>query len=813
MMFSPPSSPSVLASTSRHNIIQPQQLNQDRRQKSLRLFLGHQSDNEAASDDDFDAFQHAEDDSDSDIDLLSMPRGSSSSRTLQPGRLQPRRSANNNQHSPARAFASLRAYDQDEDALDSLFSPSKGTAKRSRMGKSPRKVASLPAAATTKQQAAASAAIPATPTKRQKGFLIQGNVTPSRAFSIFKAAKQRSQQRQQHGLMTPPTSSPLRPIILNSFDQGYRHVEASPSRCRAAYACSQQLSSSPSRSSNDQSYYPTQSSQHRSDFGASPLRRAIAPSAFSEDRCISSSFSQSLHRLRLGQSLRSSSGLSSVPHRFSATRPPVFDATSFLETFVSPGFCVAQIPRSADDEILSHPVCATYSYSSRAVNPSAQWLAVGDDEGRITLLNTLPWQDISAEHTSSNPQWQASSTSAVFELAWRFDDRSILSGASDFSIRSWDTEYQKCTAMFQGHRGSPRTIVYDPTTNGDGGCGMVFASAARDGTIRIWDARTSSRHVVVGDDGEEDCIGIRPVLTIDAAHSAGPASTATSSGKGRKFTRNGAASVVSRPATKRLKRQPLPAGITALSYLPDGEGHKLLSGGSANGIIKCWDLRHVRQSQPSAAVLQVDTQAALREPIMSTWDTPDVSLLAPSSRFARAHGISQIIASSTSLYASCTGGKIYSLPLSTFLDSHLNPSEVQTLYDPVQCQNTLFSRMALFDDRFLAVACNTGNVALWDVSISRDPKEQSAPVRGPEIDSEEETRAAQSMDMGFAKRSQQPGMAILAEGHAKNAEVNAVAWANGPNGPTLSSCGDDAMIRTWHADRVARDGITQAAQE
>uniref|UniRef100_V5ERD9 Uncharacterized protein n=1 Tax=Kalmanozyma brasiliensis (strain GHG001) TaxID=1365824 RepID=V5ERD9_KALBG len=369
----------------------------------------------------------------------------------------------------------------------------------------------------------------------------------------------------------------------------------------------------------------------------------------------------------------------------------------------------------ADDEILSHPVCATYSYSSRAVNPSAQWLAVGDDEGRITLLNTLPWQDISAEHTSSNPQWQASSTSAVFELAWRFDDRSILSGASDFSIRSWDTEYQKCTAMFQGHRGSPRTIVYDPTTNGDGGCGMVFASAARDGTIRIWDARTSSRHVVVGDDGEEDCIGIRPVLTIDAAHSAGPASTATSSGKGRKFTRNGAASV--------------------------------------------------------------------------------------------------IIASSTSLYASCTGGKIYSLPLSTFLDSHLNPSEVQTLYDPVQCQNTLFSRMALFDDRFLAVACNTGNVALWDVSISRDPKEQSAPVRGPEIDSEEETRAAQSMDMGFAKRSQQPGMAILAEGHAKNAEVNAVAWANGPNGPTLSSCGDDAMIRTWHADRVARDGITQAAQE
>lgn len=812
-MFSPPSSPSVLASTSRHNIIQPQHLNQDRRQKSLRLFLGHQSDDESASDDDLNTLRYAEDDSDSDADYLGMPSGSSSSRTLQPGRLQPRRSGDNGLHSPARETASFRAYDQDEDALDTLSSPCKRPSKRLRIGKSPRKGASFPAAATTKQQAAASAAIPATPTKRQKGFLVQGNVTPSRAFSIFKAAKQRSQQRQQHGLMTPPTSSPLRPIILDSFDQDCRYVEASPSRRRAAYASSQQLPSSPSRLSNDHPYALTQSSQLRSGFGASPSRRTIAPSAFSEDRCVNSSFSQSLHRLRLGQSLRSGSGLSSALHRLSAARPPVFDATSFLETFVSPASCVAQIPRSADEEILSHPVCATYSYSSRAVNPSAQWLAVGDDEGRITLLNTLPWQDVSAEQSATNPQWQASSTSAVFELAWRFDDRSILSGASDFSIRSWDTEYQKCTAMFQGHRGSPRTIVYDPTTNGDGGCGMIFASAARDGTIRIWDARTSSRQVVVGDDGEEDCIGIRPVLTIDAAHNGGPASSMTSGGKGRKQARHGAASAAGRPATKRLKRQPLPAGITALSYLPDGEGHKLLSGGSANGIIKCWDLRHVRQSRPSAAVSQLDTQEALSAPVLSTWDTPDVSLLAPSSRFARAHGISQIIASSTSLYASCTGGKIYSLPLSAFLDSHLNAGEVQTLYDPVQCQNTLFSRMALFDDRFLAVACNTGNVALWDVSACRNPVQQSTSGKGLEIDSEEESRAAQSMEMGFARRSHQQGMAILAEGHAKNAEVNAVAWANGPNGPTLSSCGDDAMIRTWHADRVARERITLAAHD
>ncbi|CDS00005.1 hypothetical protein [Sporisorium scitamineum] len=609
-------------------------------------------------------------------------------------------------------------------------------------------------APTTKQQAATSAAIPTTPTKRQKGFLIRGNVTPSRAFSIFKAAKQQSHQPA-------------------------RSLGAAQPACTL-----------------------TQSSQKHSSAFASPVsHRAIKPSAFASH----TSFPGTLHSLRARQAHLTSNGLFSTPRHLSAARTPTIDTTSFLETFVSPSSCVTQLPRSSDDEILSHPICASYSYSSRSINPSAQWLAVGDDEGRITLINTLPWQDASAEQFDSHPQWQASSSSAIFELAWRFDDRSILSGASDFSIRSWDTEYQKCTAKFCGHRGSPRTIVYDPTTNGDGGCGMVFASAGRDGTIRIWDARCSSRAQVVGDDDEDDCVGMTPVLTIDAAHSSATPAAPVGGTKGRKSLRNGASAAVAR-GRKRLQSQPFTAGITALSYLPDGQGHKLLSGGSANGIIKCWDLRHVRHSPFS----QVDTQKPLDSPVSSMWDTPDVSLLAPSSSFARAHGVSQILSSSTRLYASCTGGKIYSLPLSTFLDSHLTATEVQTLYDPVQCQNTLFSRMALFDDRFLAVGCNTGNVALWDVTA---PRTQSQAGREGEKDTEEERRAARGLEAGFAYRSSQQQMAVLTEGHVKNTEVNAVAWANGPMGPTLSSVGDDTKIRTWYADQSLRDGIAQAAEE
>ncbi len=233
-MYSPPSSPSVLASTSRHNIIQPQ--HQQHQQKSLRLFLGHQSDEEAASDCDY-SYGHGEEDDSDDDSLAGTASRSTQRHSLQPGRLPA-----NSPGRPNGRTNSTRAYDdEDEEGHAELFLPRK----RQRATASPKKY-SIFTKQPTKQTAASSAAIPTTPTKRQKGFLVRGNVTPSRAFSIFKAAKQRTQQRQQHGLMTPPTSSPLRPIILDSFDDLDGDIDASPSRHRTARISLQSPSSASS---------------------------------------------------------------------------------------------------------------------------------------------------------------------------------------------------------------------------------------------------------------------------------------------------------------------------------------------------------------------------------------------------------------------------------------------------------------------------------------------------------------------------------------------------------------------------------------
>ncbi|PWY99053.1 WD40 repeat-like protein [Testicularia cyperi] len=759
-MLSPPSSPSVLACTSRHNILRPR--NEERDQKSLRLFLGHDSD----------------DDNEDESDECFLTRQAASSRM----------------NTAAHTITSRCSTSESSDEAQTPIQQSPRKLKRIRPASSPKKLASIFAVSSSKTPATG---ILTTPTKKQKNFLVKGNVTPSRAFSIFKAAKQRKQNptaSARHGIMTPPTSSPLEPMIFLE-----RHVDqSSPSKRPLAAKMTHlgPLLSSPSSSRNQPHVFQTSAPSLRiasgSRLSSRPQKSAFSTESTAHSYGACSSAASAVHTLRHGR-VMSSFGSSRT---LSLARPNL-DTRGFRETFVSPSSSRFQLPSGRTEGSFSHPISAAYSYSSRSVCPSAQWLAVGDDEGRITLVNTLPSQDPSVESFTSNPSWDATQDAAVFELTWRFDDRAILSGSSDYTIRSWDTEFQKCTGVFDGHAGSPRTIVYDPTTNGDGGCGNIFASAGRDGSIRVWDVRVSARTSTPGSESGDDAPTIGPVLSIESAHT---------STQVRLKPRRG------------QQRHTVTCGVTALAYLPDGQGHKLLSGGSGNAVVKCWDLRHLRNQACEEVDLDDAVAKKQRRPgVQAGWETPDLSLM-PAGLHRRSHGLSQILSSSTHLFASCTGGRIYSLPLGSFLDRQLMPSRISTLYDPVQCQNTLFSRMALFNDQFLAVGCNSGHVALWDVAANTSTNSQAQRRRASDADEDdsrdrdEERMSAKELDLGIAYTSDHSSAVVLSGGHVANTEVNSVAWANGPNGPTLSSVGDDTNIRTWYADRAMRQHITDLAK-
>ncbi|QRV73267.1 hypothetical protein RhiJN_01281 [Ceratobasidium sp. AG-Ba] len=76
----------------------------------------------------------------------------------------------------------------------------------------------------------------------------------------------------------------------------------------------------------------------------------------------------------------------------------------------------------------------------------------------------------------------------VFSAAFSPDDRFIVSGCGDHSIRMWDTETGSEIMSFSGHESQVLCVAYSPD-------GRRIASTSYETIIRIWDSRT----------GPEDC--------------------------------------------------------------------------------------------------------------------------------------------------------------------------------------------------------------------------------------------------------------------------------------------------------------------
>ena len=135
----------------------------------------------------------------------------------------------------------------------------------------------------------------------------------------------------------------------------------------------------------------------------------------------------------------------------------------------------------------------------------------------------------------------------------------------------------------------------------------------------------------------------------------------------------------------------------------------------------------------------------------------------------RSHGISSlaVAASRHAIYAACTDGCVYVFDAGDVARPAV-PGEASALYEVEQYQNSLYARLALYDDSLLALGCHLGHVVLWDVS----------------------TRLRPDVDHGFVR-----GGTVLTRLH--NAEINDVSWTCGPHGPYLASACDDLTTRLW----------------
>jgi WD40 repeat protein len=111
-----------------------------------------------------------------------------------------------------------------------------------------------------------------------------------------------------------------------------------------------------------------------------------------------------------------------------------------------------------------------------AFAPNRPWLAVGETDGRIRLLE-LPALRERLQFTAT--------TEGVTALAFSPDGHTLASGSgyNDLAIRLWDPITGRLFKELAGHTGWLIALSFSPD-------GKVMASAATDQTIHLWDTRT-----------------------------------------------------------------------------------------------------------------------------------------------------------------------------------------------------------------------------------------------------------------------------------------------------------------------------------
>ncbi|PWN19114.1 WD40 repeat-like protein [Microstroma glucosiphilum] len=442
--------------------------------------------------------------------------------------------------------------------------------------------------------------------------------------------------------------------------------------------------------------------------------------------------------LRCGAGAGAGRGMSAM----NAIRNRVSHVPAYQKYRSHPDHSIYTLPSLANGgETLNQPLACAYSYSSRSYTSSRQWLAVGDNEGVLSLLDTSRDQTLSTYRSIHDgpavdrPTWQAT-IGSLFSVSWRFDDAYLASSGSDYTTKIWDTSTLSCVHSFVGSRGTSRAIEWDPHSGGN-----LLASGGRDGAIHVYDLRMAQKEAVISTDSTiaDDADKLEPtspLLSLWSAHAPSPALTA---------------------AGFRARSNTTAKGVTSLIYHPH-RPHALFTAGCADATIKLWDLRFAvdsgaeqhrqQQQRGSEGVKKAGSKVAgeripfadlsaltnttststssssssakrkIRKPrkarpgdpsfvlsstvnanpedasnggtglasdpleIKPLYESGDLSLSVGKGWNARSHGISCLAQGGGKIFAAATDGRIYSLPLSSLSPSSSSSSPLGSSLPP-----------------------------------------------------------------------------------------------------------------------------------
>ncbi|KAL7340129.1 hypothetical protein BJY59DRAFT_760462 [Rhodotorula toruloides] len=368
----------------------------------------------------------------------------------------------------------------------------------------------------------------------------------------------------------------------------------------------------------------------------------------------------------------------------------------WLQTIVSSNEAdVTRITSQHASRTWAPPFSLAFSHAAKA--GGKKLVAVGDEEGILSFLN------------GDDDQWQGGPTrhsfqahaSAIFDVRWSRDDSVLAIAGGDHTVRLVDSATQTCVGVLSGHTGTVKSMSWDPHNP------HILSTASRDGSILVWDKRLKG----YAESGVEGTNAVGMVNRIRNAHGA-PGKKV----KGRSATRS----------------------VTAVTYL-EHQDNLIASAGSADSLVKVWDLRRSHRSRVNPSSYETNEEA------LTSMET------------TRPHGISSMALApdGRKLCALSTDSRIYALDPTNLTHS----APLTTFHTPLARYSSFYIRCAVSPcSRFLASGSSDGSVFVWDTEGKGGPEE-----------------------------------VVRLVGH--EAEVSGLDWAH----ESFATCSDDNLVRFWHS--------------
>ncbi|KAG7097172.1 hypothetical protein E1B28_004547 [Marasmius oreades] len=378
-------------------------------------------------------------------------------------------------------------------------------------------------------------------------------------------------------------------------------------------------------------------------------------------------------------------------------------STPILKSFVSSNKSDIFKWDALDDGFINPPYACSYSHNAKS--GGKPHLALATEHGSVHILDTqkrLDW-DVEPQRTTFQPHHNG-----VYDVKWSCYDQFLATCSADRSVRILDVSSGNSIATLQGHSGSVKCIAWDPQNN------MVLSTGGRDGNIKVWDLRLPHGEVS------------EPVTTISGAHDE--------------------------LGHKSKKKTGLQHSVTNLVR---AKNMALISSGSSDGILRCWDLRFMASTKKSKATQNRRTLYFRSSPM-------DPTTLHNS---RRARGILSLAAgtgpTSDLIFALGADSRIH-----TYTSSTLEPLRINYTHPSLRTNSSFYLGISVSPcGRSLASGSTgiQGSAFLFDIS-----------------------NAARTFPRA------EPGVKLSAQ----IGEIGPVDWADG----MLATCADESTVRIWRPD-------------